>query len=48
MFTVPTWSCYEHVESGDRSAFLFSFSDEPVTNALSLYRDGTKLILTNP
>jgi gentisate 1,2-dioxygenase len=39
VFTVPTWTFYEHVNSGDRPAFLFSFSDAPVMKALSLYRD---------
>ena len=41
VFTVPTWTFYEHVNSGDRPAFLFSFSDAPVMKALSLYRDQT-------
>jgi gentisate 1,2-dioxygenase len=39
VFTVPTWTFCEHVNSGDRTAFLFSFSDAPVMKALSLYRD---------
>jgi len=39
VFTVPTWSFCEHVNSGDRPALLFSFSDAPVMKALSLYRD---------
>jgi len=39
VFTVPTWTFYEHVNSGDRPAFLFSFSDAPVMQALSLYRE---------
>jgi gentisate 1,2-dioxygenase len=38
VFTVPTWAFCEHVNSGDRPAFLFSFSDTPVMKALSLYR----------
>ena len=38
VFTVPTWTFCEHVNSGDRPAFLFSFSDAPVMKALSLYR----------
>src|SRR5438552_11787471 len=42
VFTVPTWMYYEHVNSGDRLAFLFSFSDAPVMKALSLYRDQTR------
>lgn len=41
VFTVPTWTFCEHVNSGDRPAFLFSFSDAPVMKALSLYRDET-------
>jgi len=38
VFTVPTWTFCEHVNSGDHPAFLFSFSDAPVMKALSLYR----------
>jgi gentisate 1,2-dioxygenase len=39
VFTVPTWTFCEHVNSGDQPAFLFSFSDAPVMRALSLYRE---------
>jgi gentisate 1,2-dioxygenase len=39
VLTVPTWTFCEHVNSGDRPAFLFSFSDAPVMKALTLYRD---------
>ena len=39
VFTVPTWTFYEHINTGDRPAFLFSFSDAPVMKALSLYRE---------
>ena len=39
VFTVPTWTFCEHVNSGDQPAFLFSFSDAPVMQALSLYRE---------
>jgi gentisate 1,2-dioxygenase len=42
VFTVPTWTYCEHVNSGDHPAFLFSFSDAPVMRALSLYRDQTR------
>jgi gentisate 1,2-dioxygenase len=42
VFTVPTWTFCEHVNSGDRPAFLFSFSDAPVMKALSLYREETQ------
>jgi gentisate 1,2-dioxygenase len=42
VFTVPTWTFCEHVNRGDRPAFLFSFSDAPVMKALSLYRDETR------
>jgi len=42
VFTVPTWTFCEHVNSGDRPAFLFSFSDAPVMQALGLYRDQTR------
>jgi len=41
VFTVPTWTFCEHANSGDRPAFLFSFSDAPVMKALSLYREET-------
>jgi gentisate 1,2-dioxygenase len=39
VFTVPTWTFCEHVNSGDRTALLFSFTDAPVMRALGLYRD---------
>ncbi len=39
VFTVPTWTFCEHMNSGDRPAFLFSFSDAPVMKALHLYRE---------
>jgi gentisate 1,2-dioxygenase len=42
VFTVPTWTFYKHVNTGDRPAFLFSFSDAPVMKALSLYREETR------
>ena len=42
VFTVPTWTFCEHINNGDRPAFLFSFSDAPVMKALSLYRDETR------
>jgi gentisate 1,2-dioxygenase len=42
VFTVPTWTFCEHVNTGDRPAFLFSFSDAPVMKALSLYREETR------
>lgn len=42
VFTVPTWTFCEHVNTGDRPAFLFSFSDAPVMKALSLYREQTR------
>ena len=42
VFTVPTWTFCEHVNEGDRPAFLFSFSDAPVMKALSLFRDQTR------
>ncbi len=42
VFTVPTWTFCEHVNNGDRPAFLFSFSDAPVMQALGLYRDQTR------
>jgi len=39
VFTVPTWTFHEHVNTGDRPAFLFSFTDAPVMRALHLYRE---------
>jgi gentisate 1,2-dioxygenase len=42
VFTVPTWTFQEHVNTGDRPAFLFSFCDGPVMKALSLYREETR------
>jgi len=39
VFTVPTWTFWEHVNNADRPAFLFSFSDAPVMRALGLYRE---------
>jgi gentisate 1,2-dioxygenase len=42
VFTVPTWTFQEHVNGGDRPAFLFSFCDAPVMKALSLYREETR------
>jgi len=42
VFTVPTWTCCEHVNCGGRPAFLFSFNDAPVMKALSLYREETR------
>ncbi|HEV2334356.1 MAG TPA: cupin domain-containing protein [Stellaceae bacterium] len=42
VFTVPTWTFCEHVNERDRPAFLFSFSDAPVMQALSLYRVQTR------
>ena len=42
VFTVPTWTFCEHVNSGDQPAFLFSFSDAPVMQALSLYREESR------
>jgi len=42
VFTVPTWTFHEHVNTGARPAFLFSFSDSPVMKALDLYREEAK------
>jgi gentisate 1,2-dioxygenase len=39
VFTVPTWTFHEHVNTGDRPALLFSFTDAPVMKALDLYRE---------
>ena len=42
VFTVPTWTFCEHVNSSEGPAFLFSFSDAPIMKALSLYREETR------
>jgi gentisate 1,2-dioxygenase len=42
MFTVPTWTFHEHVNTGARAAFLFSFTDAPVMKWLDLYREQGK------
>jgi gentisate 1,2-dioxygenase len=42
VFTVPTWTFHEHVNSGNRPAFLFSFTDAPVMKALGWYREEAK------
>jgi gentisate 1,2-dioxygenase len=42
VFTVPTWTFHEHVNSGGRPAVLFSFTDAPVMKALDLYREEAK------
>jgi gentisate 1,2-dioxygenase len=42
VFTVPTWTFHEHVNTGDRPALLFSFTDAPVMKALELYREDAK------
>ena len=38
-FTVPTWAWHEHVNTGDRPAYLFCYTDAPVLKALHLYRE---------
>jgi gentisate 1,2-dioxygenase len=42
VFTVPTWTVHEHVNTGNRPAFRFSFTDAPVMKALDLYREQAK------
>jgi gentisate 1,2-dioxygenase len=42
VFTVPTWTFHAHVNTGDRPALLFSFTDAPVMKALDLYREDVK------
>ena len=42
VFTVPTWTMHEHVNTASRPAFLFSFTDAPVMKALDLYREDAK------
>src|SRR3954470_8948753 len=42
VFTVPTWTFCEHFNGGNKLAFLFSFSDAPVMQALGLYREQTR------
>ncbi|MGH7096472.1 MAG: cupin domain-containing protein [Stellaceae bacterium] len=41
VFTVPTWTFCQHVNTSHRPAFLFSFTDAPVMKALCLYREET-------
>ncbi len=38
-FTVPIWATHEHVNTGNRPAVLFSFTDAPVFKALDIYRE---------
>ena len=42
VFTVPTWTLHEHVNTGAAPAFLFSFTHAPVMKALDLYREDAK------
>lgn len=42
VLTVPTWTFHEHVNTGERPAVLFSFSDAPVMKALGLYREESR------
>jgi gentisate 1,2-dioxygenase len=42
VFTVPTWTFHEHVNTGSHPALLFSFTDAPVMKALDLYREEAK------
>jgi len=37
VFTMPTWTFHEHVNTGDR--FLFSFTDALLMKWLGLYRE---------
>jgi gentisate 1,2-dioxygenase len=46
VFTVPTWTYHEHVNTGDSPALLFSFTDAPVMKALDLYREEAKGAMT--
>jgi gentisate 1,2-dioxygenase len=39
VFTVPTWTFHQHINVGDRPAFLFSFTDAPLMKSLGLYRE---------
>ena len=43
VFTVPTWTFHEHVNTGNRPALLFSFTDAPVMKALALYREEARV-----
>ena len=43
VFTIPTWTFHEHVNTGSQPAFLFSFSDAPAMKALELYREEAKI-----
>lgn len=39
VFCVPGWARYQHRNSQDRDAVLFSYSDEPVLRSLGFYRE---------
>ncbi len=47
VFTVPTWTLHEHVNTGPRPAFLFSFSDAPAMKAFDLYREDAKSLTSS-
>ena len=42
VFCVPGWTFHEHVNTGNRPALLFSFTDAPMMKALDLYREETQ------
>lgn len=39
VFCVPTWAYHKHTNATDKPAVLFSYTDRPVYEALSLYRE---------
>lgn len=39
IFVIPSWASHHHVNRNGEPAFLFSFSDRPVLEALDLYRE---------
>jgi gentisate 1,2-dioxygenase len=39
VFSIPTWTAHCHEASGGADAVLFSISDQPVLDALELYRE---------
>jgi gentisate 1,2-dioxygenase len=39
VFCVPSWAFYEHVNTSDQPAILFSHTDVPLMRSLALYRE---------
>jgi gentisate 1,2-dioxygenase len=39
VFTVPSWTLHEHASTSSEDAILFSISDQPVLEAMNLFRE---------